>query len=252
MVAGAGRSGTSTVAGALSMLGLHLPQPEVPADETNPRGFFESQWVVDFHKDLLDRSPVIRTLDARPEVAELAEQRPTEEDAERLVRLARRAARARAGAGQGPARVLVPRPLAAYGGRAGRRAGLPDHAPAPGGGREVARHLVHPRHRRGLPAAPGHRQRRRLVQRRVRHRADHPRRAAGVRALPRPADRLARRTGAGPGRGSAWTSTPTSTPPTTTPSTTSSTAACAGRRPRGTPSTSPTRCARSPRAPGSS
>ncbi len=84
MVAGAGRSGTSTVAGALSMLGLHLPQPEVPADETNPRGFFESQWVVDFHKDLLDRSPVIRTLDARPEMAELAEKRPTEEDAERL------------------------------------------------------------------------------------------------------------------------------------------------------------------------
>ena len=84
MVAGAGRSGTSTVAGALSMLGLHLPQPEVPADETNPRGFFESQWVVDFHKALLDRSPVIRTLDARPEVAELAEQRPTDDDAERL------------------------------------------------------------------------------------------------------------------------------------------------------------------------
>lgn len=84
MVAGAGRSGTSTVAGALSMLGLHLPQPEVPADETNPRGFFESQWVVDFHKELLDRSPVIRTLDARPEVAELAEERPTDEDEARL------------------------------------------------------------------------------------------------------------------------------------------------------------------------
>jgi hypothetical protein len=84
MVAGAGRSGTSTVAGALTMLGLHLPQPEVPADETNPRGFYESQWVVDFHKDLLNRSPVIRTLDARPEVAELAEQRPEPDDAARL------------------------------------------------------------------------------------------------------------------------------------------------------------------------
>jgi hypothetical protein len=84
MVAGAGRSGTSTVAGALSMLGLHLPQPEVPADDTNPRGFFESQWVVDFHKELLDRSPVVRTLDARPEVAEIADKRPTDEDAVRL------------------------------------------------------------------------------------------------------------------------------------------------------------------------
>jgi hypothetical protein len=84
MVAGAGRSGTSTVAGALTMLGLHLPQPEVPADETNPRGFYETQWVVDFHKSLLERSPVIRTLDARPEVAALAEERPTDEDAARL------------------------------------------------------------------------------------------------------------------------------------------------------------------------
>ncbi|MET0525856.1 MAG: hypothetical protein ABWZ91_13710, partial [Nocardioides sp.] len=84
MVAGAGRSGTSTVAGALSMLGLHLPQPEVPADETNPRGFFETQWVVDFNNALLDRSPQSRTLDARPEVDELAEPPPTADDAERL------------------------------------------------------------------------------------------------------------------------------------------------------------------------
>lgn len=84
MVAGAGRSGTSTVAGALTKLGLHLPQPEVPADETNPRGFFESQWVVDFHKELLQRLPVMRTIDARPEVAGLGERRPTAEDEERL------------------------------------------------------------------------------------------------------------------------------------------------------------------------
>lgn len=84
MVAGAGRSGTSTVAGALTMLGLHLPQPEVPADETNPRGFYESQWVVDFHKELLQRLPVMRTIDARPEVADLGRQRPTAEDEARL------------------------------------------------------------------------------------------------------------------------------------------------------------------------
>ncbi len=84
IVAGAGRSGTSTIAGSLTMLGLHLPQPEVPADETNPRGFFESQWVVDFHKEMLNRTPVVRTLDARPEAAELAASLPTAADAERL------------------------------------------------------------------------------------------------------------------------------------------------------------------------
>ena len=84
LVAGAGRSGTSTIAGALSMLGLHLPEPQVPADETNPRGFYESQWVVDFHKSMLRRTPVVRTLDSRPEAAALARTLPDESDAEDL------------------------------------------------------------------------------------------------------------------------------------------------------------------------
>ena len=84
VVAGAGRSGTSTIAGALSMLGLHLPEPQVPADDTNPRGFYESQWVVDFHKALLRRTPVVRTLDSRPEAAELASTLATPDDAEEL------------------------------------------------------------------------------------------------------------------------------------------------------------------------
>jgi hypothetical protein len=69
IVTGSGRSGTSTVAGALKRLGLHIPQPEIPPDETNPRGFFESQWVVDFHKRLLNSVPA-RTNDARPCAAE--------------------------------------------------------------------------------------------------------------------------------------------------------------------------------------
>lgn len=71
LVTGSGRSGTSTVAGTLQRLGLHVPQPEVPADETNPRGFYEPQWVVDFHKEVLATVPV-RTIDARPEAAGLA------------------------------------------------------------------------------------------------------------------------------------------------------------------------------------
>ena len=66
LVAGAGRSGTSTVAGILQRLGLVVPQPEVLTDETNPKGFSESQWVVDFHDDLLLHSNV-QVSDARPD-----------------------------------------------------------------------------------------------------------------------------------------------------------------------------------------
>ena len=64
-VVGSGRSGTSTMAGALQTLGMHVPQPEVVADETNPKGFGEPQWVVDFHHELLKRCNV-QVSDARP------------------------------------------------------------------------------------------------------------------------------------------------------------------------------------------
>lgn len=69
IVTGSGRSGTSTVAGTLKRLGLHVPQPEMPADETNPRGFYEPIWVVEFHKRILNSIPA-RTNDARPHAAE--------------------------------------------------------------------------------------------------------------------------------------------------------------------------------------
>ena len=64
-VAGSGRSGTSLFSGMLQRLGYHVPQPEVPADDTNPKGFAESQWVVDFHTKLLRRAKV-QVSDARP------------------------------------------------------------------------------------------------------------------------------------------------------------------------------------------
>ncbi|MBS44358.1 MAG: sulfotransferase family protein [Nocardioides sp.] len=64
-VVGSGRSGTSTVAGALQALGMHVPQPEVVADETNPKGFGEPQWVVDLHTELLGRCNV-QVSDSRP------------------------------------------------------------------------------------------------------------------------------------------------------------------------------------------
>src|SRR5436190_21450336 len=65
LVTGAGRSGTSTMAGALHLLGHHLPRPVLQANESNPKGFFESRWPVRFHKRLLDRVTVEQT-DGRP------------------------------------------------------------------------------------------------------------------------------------------------------------------------------------------
>ena len=65
LVAGPGRSGTSLLSGILQRLGFVVPQPEVPPDPSNPRGFGESQWVVDFHTRLL-RAAGVQTADARP------------------------------------------------------------------------------------------------------------------------------------------------------------------------------------------
>ncbi|MGA8255098.1 MAG: sulfotransferase family protein [Nocardioides sp.] len=65
-VAGAGRSGTSTMAGLMQILGLHVPKPEVAADATNPKGFSEPQWVVDHHDRLL-KEAVVQVSDSRPE-----------------------------------------------------------------------------------------------------------------------------------------------------------------------------------------
>jgi hypothetical protein len=65
LVVGSGRSGTSLFTGIMQRLGFHVPQPEVTADSTNPRGFAEPKWVVDFHTALLNRASV-QVADARP------------------------------------------------------------------------------------------------------------------------------------------------------------------------------------------
>lgn len=67
-VVGPGRSGTSTMAGALAYSGYHVPQA-IKGNETNPGGFFEPRWVVNFHKDTLRRVGV-RTLDTDPDIGE--------------------------------------------------------------------------------------------------------------------------------------------------------------------------------------
>jgi hypothetical protein len=55
LVIGAGRSGTSLTAGVFNRLGFVVPQPEVAANQTNPRGFGEPRWVVNFHAKLMAR-----------------------------------------------------------------------------------------------------------------------------------------------------------------------------------------------------
>ncbi|WP_240311838.1 sulfotransferase family protein [Nocardioides houyundeii] len=64
-VAGAGRSGTSTLSGILSLLGMHVPKPEVAADASNPKGFGEPQWAVELHDRLLAEAGV-QVSDSRP------------------------------------------------------------------------------------------------------------------------------------------------------------------------------------------
>jgi len=66
VVTGSTRSGTSLAAGTLHHLGLHVPQPVLPPNASNPAGFFESTWPIGFHRRLLDRALVTPT-DARPE-----------------------------------------------------------------------------------------------------------------------------------------------------------------------------------------
>ena len=70
LVSGSGRSGTSSLAGSLKRLGLHVPQPEVEPSETNPRGFYEPQWVIDFHKRHL-KELALFNIDSRPAAVDL-------------------------------------------------------------------------------------------------------------------------------------------------------------------------------------
>jgi len=73
LVVGVGRSGTSLCAGVLGQLGFRVPQPEVATDDTNPRGFSEPKWVVDFHRSLMHARQV-GVFDSRPAAWELAAQ----------------------------------------------------------------------------------------------------------------------------------------------------------------------------------
>ncbi len=69
LITGAGRSGTSTLSGTLNFLGLHSPRPSLGANASNPRGFFEPRWAIDFHRRILDRA-LVDIFDSRPEAIE--------------------------------------------------------------------------------------------------------------------------------------------------------------------------------------
>jgi len=70
LVTGAGRSGTSTIAGVLDRLGFRVPQPVLKENESNPRGFYESWWPVRFHNSLMKQANISPT-DGRPVAPEL-------------------------------------------------------------------------------------------------------------------------------------------------------------------------------------
>ena len=143
LVAGSGRSGTSLFSGILQRLGYHVPQPEVPADATNPRGFAESQWVVDFHTRLLAKAAV-QVSDARPAAWSYTADAALDEGAhDELAELAREAVPGRrARARQGPAPLLVPAALEALRRRGRRLAALRHVATPPRGRRRLEAALV--------------------------------------------------------------------------------------------------------------
>jgi hypothetical protein len=65
LITGTGRSGTSTMSGTLHHLGLFVPGPYLGANESNPKGFYESRWAVRFHKEVTDAAG-IHEFDSRP------------------------------------------------------------------------------------------------------------------------------------------------------------------------------------------
>ncbi len=65
LITGTGRSGTSTMSGTLHHLGLHVPGPHLGANDSNPKGFFESKWAVAFHKEITQGAG-INDFDSRP------------------------------------------------------------------------------------------------------------------------------------------------------------------------------------------
>lgn len=88
LVTGTGRSGTSTIAGSLHHLGLYVPGPYLGANRSNPKGFFESRWSVDFHKRIT-KAARINDFDSRPTAFARAQEAVTPEMRAELVEFLR-------------------------------------------------------------------------------------------------------------------------------------------------------------------
>jgi hypothetical protein len=84
LITGTGRSGTSTMSGTLHHLGLNVPGPHLGANDSNPKGFFESTWAVGFHKEIA-KAAGIHEFDSRPSAFERAQAAITPELRQRLV-----------------------------------------------------------------------------------------------------------------------------------------------------------------------
>ena len=74
LITGTGRSGTSTMSGTFHHLGLHVPGPYLGANDSNPKGFFESRWSVKFHKRITAAAG-INDFDGRPQAFGAAQTR---------------------------------------------------------------------------------------------------------------------------------------------------------------------------------
>ena len=85
IVIGPGRSGTSTIAGALAKSGLEVPGRAIRGNPTNPSGFYEPRWVVDFHRKLLDSNNV-NNLDSSPDGLERMSQAAAKQDVRATLR----------------------------------------------------------------------------------------------------------------------------------------------------------------------
>lgn len=83
LITGTGRSGTSTMSGTFHHLGLYVPGPYLGANESNPKGFFESKWAMKFHKEITGNAG-INDFDGRPEAFDLAQGAVTDDLRARL------------------------------------------------------------------------------------------------------------------------------------------------------------------------
>ena len=72
------------MSGTLHHLGLSVPGPFLGANDSNPKGFFESRWSVRFHKELL-RAAGVDEFDSRPGAFDLVARAVTPERRQQVV-----------------------------------------------------------------------------------------------------------------------------------------------------------------------